>query len=149
MMLIKSVVLLIKSKERSDVMNIKKVSEITDVSADTIRYYERIGLLPRITRTNSGVRDFTEREIGILEFVRCFRKAGMSVEALIEYISLLEEGEGTERERLRLLTEQRDEMDDRIYELNQARERLNYKIENYENIIQKHEQKLFTESEEN
>ncbi|WP_024783350.1 stress response transcriptional regulator NmlR [Streptococcus mutans] len=130
-------------------MNIKKVSEITDVSADTIRYYERIGLLPRITRTNSGVRDFTEREIGILEFVRCFRKAGMSVEALIEYISLLEEGEGTERERLRLLTEQRDEIDDRIYELNQARERLNYKIENYENIIQKHEQKLFTESEEN
>lgn len=130
-------------------MNIKKVSEITDVSADTIRYYERIGLLPRITRTNSGVRDFTEREIGILEFVRCFRKAGMSVEALIEYISLLEEGEGTERERLRLLTEQRVEMDDRIYELNQARERLNYKIENYENIIQKHEQKLFTESEEN
>ncbi|MCB4992376.1 MerR family transcriptional regulator [Streptococcus mutans] len=130
-------------------MNIKKVSEITDVSADTIRYYERIGLLPRITRTNSGVRDFTEREIGILEFVRCFRKAGMNVEALIEYISLLEEGEGTERERLRLLTEQRDEMDDRIYELNQARERLNYKIENYENIIQKHEQKLFTESEEN
>ena len=130
-------------------MNIKKVSEITDVSADTIRYYKRIGLLPRITRTNSGVRDFTEREIGILEFVRCFRKAGMSVEALIEYISLLEEGEGTERERLRLLTEQRDEMDDRIYELNQARERLNYKIENYENIIQKHEQKLFTESEEN
>ncbi|WP_400260304.1 stress response transcriptional regulator NmlR [Streptococcus mutans] len=116
-------------------MNIKKVSGITDVSADTIRYYERIGLLPRITRTNSGVRDFTEREIGILEFVRCFRKAGMSVEALIEYISLLEEGEGTERERLRLLTEQRDEMDDRIYELNQARERLNYKIENYENII--------------
>ncbi|MCB5015937.1 MerR family transcriptional regulator [Streptococcus mutans] len=130
-------------------MNIKKVSEITDVSADTIRYYERIGLLPRITRTNSGVRNFTEREIGILEFVCCFRKAGMSVEALIEYISLLEEGEGTERERLRLLTEQRDEMDDRIYELNQARERLNYKIENYENIIQKHEQKLFTESEEN
>ena len=130
-------------------MNIKKVSEITDVSADTIRYYERIGLLPRITRTNSGVRNFTEREIGILEFVCCFRKAGMSVEALIEYISLLEEGEGTEREWLRLLTEQRDEMDDRIYELNQARERLNYKIENYENIIQKHEQKLFTESEEN
>ncbi|MDW5566031.1 stress response transcriptional regulator NmlR [Streptococcus mutans] len=130
-------------------MNIKKVSEITDVSADTIRYYERIGLLPRITRTNSGVRDFTEREIGILAFVRCFRKAGMSVEALIEYISLLEEGEGTERERLRLLMEQRDEMDYRIYELNQARERLNYKIENYENIIQKHEQKLFTESEEN
>ncbi|BAQ24707.1 stress response transcriptional regulator NmlR [Streptococcus troglodytae] len=126
-------------------MNIKKVSELTGVSADTIRYYERIGLLPRITRTKSGVRDFTDREIGILEFVRCFRKAGMGVEALIEYIALLEEGEGTERARLRLLTEQRDEMDARMYELNQARERLNYKIENYQNMIKKREQELFTE----
>lgn len=130
-------------------MNIKKVSEITDVSADTIRYYERIGLLPRKQRTNSKIPISRSVKSRTPEFVRCFRKAGMSVEALIEYISLLEEGEGTERERLRLLTEQRDEMDDRIYELNQARERLNYKIENYENIIQKHEQKLFTESEEN
>lgn len=135
----------INIKERDGVMNIKKVSELTGVSADTIRYYERIGLLPRITRTKSGVRDFTDREIGILEFVRCFRKAGMGVEALIEYIALLEEGEGTERARLRLLTEQRDEMDARMYELNQARERLNYKIENYQNMIKKREQELFTE----
>lgn len=128
-------------------MNIKKVSELTGVSADTIRYYERIGLLPPITRTQSGIRDFTEREIGILEFVRCFRKAGMSVEALIEYIALLEEGEGTEEARLHLLIEQRDKMDERIHELNQARDRLNFKIDNYQNMIKKSEQELFTESE--
>lgn len=65
-------------------MNIKKVSEQTGISADTIRYYERIGLLPRVTRNKSGVRDFSERDIATLEFVRCFRKAGMSVESLIE-----------------------------------------------------------------
>ena len=67
-------------------------------------------MLPHITRNQSGIRDFTEREIGILEFVRCFRKAGMSVESLIEYINLLVEGEGTEEARLALLIEQRDEL---------------------------------------
>lgn len=129
-------------------MNIKKVSELTGVSADTIRYYERIGLLPHITRNQSGIRDFTEREIGILEFVRCFRKAGMSVESLIEYINLLVEGEGTEEARLALLIEQRDELVLRIDELNQARERLDFKINNYQNMIKKREKELFTESEE-
>ncbi|EJN94088.1 stress response transcriptional regulator NmlR [Streptococcus ratti] len=129
-------------------MNIKKVSELTGVSADTIRYYERIGLIPPVPRHKSGVRNFTEHEIGILEFVRCFRKAGMSVESLIEYIALLEKGEGTEEARLALLIEQREEMDARIYELNQARERLNYKIENYENQIQKREHELFDENKE-
>lgn len=129
-------------------MNIKKVSELTGVSADTIRYYERIGLLPHITRNQSGIRDFTEREIGILEFVRYFRKAGMSVESLIEYINLLVEGEGTEEARLALLIEQRDELVSRIDELNQARERLDFKINNYQNMIKKREKELFTESEE-
>ncbi|MGZ7259702.1 MerR family DNA-binding transcriptional regulator, partial [Streptococcus pyogenes] len=62
-------------------MNIKRVSELVGVSADTIRYYERIGLLPTITRNQSGIRDFTEQEIKVLEFVLCFRKAGVSVES--------------------------------------------------------------------
>lgn len=87
--------------------------------------------------------------MGFLEFVRCFRKAGMSVESLIEYINLLVEGEGTEEARLALLIEQRDELVSRIDELNQARERLDFKINNYQNMIKKREKELFTESEEN
>ena len=52
-------------------MNIKEVCEVTGLSADTIRYYERIGLVPKIARKSSGVRDFAENDIAILEFVRC------------------------------------------------------------------------------
>lgn len=59
-------------------MNIKKVSEQTGISTDTIRYYERIGLIPPVTRNRAGVRDFTEVEIQLLEFVRCYRNAGGS-----------------------------------------------------------------------
>ena len=84
-------------------MNIKKVSEQTGVSADTIRYYERIGLLPRVRRNKSGIRDFSEQDIATLEFIRCFRRAGMSVESLIEYMNLVEQGEGTEEARMHLL----------------------------------------------
>ena len=124
-------------------MNIKKVSEVTGISADTIRYYERIGLMPRVTRNQSGIRDFTEREIGLLEFVRCFRKAGVSVEALIDYVALLEEGEGTEEARLAILKEEAEKLDARLAELQAARERLAYKIDNYQEFISQSERKLF------
>ena len=124
-------------------MNIKKVSEVTGISADTIRYYERIGLMQRVTRNQSGIRDFTEREIGLLEFVRCFRKAGVSVEALIDYVALLEEGEGTEEARLAILKEQAEKLDARLAELQAARERLAYKIDNYQELISQSERKLF------
>lgn len=128
-------------------MNIKKVSEQTGISADTIRYYERIGLLPRIKRNKSGVRDFSDQDIATLEFIRCFRKAGMSVESLIEYMSLVEEGEGTEKARMALLEEQRDKLAERIAELQSAHDRLNHKIENYRNIILKKEQSLFEDDD--
>ena len=124
-------------------MNIKKVSEVTGMSADTIRYYERIGLIPPVTRNQSGIRDFTEREIGLLEFVRCFRKAGVSVEALIDYVTLLEEGEGTEEARLAILKEQAEKLDARLEELRAARERLAYKIDNYQEVISQREKELF------
>lgn len=123
-------------------MNIKKVSDLTGVSADTIRYYERIGLIPPVTRNQSGIRDFTEREIGLLEFVRCFRKAGVSVEALIDYVTLLEEGEGTEEARLAILKEQAENLDARLEELRAARERLSYKIDNYQEVISQREKEL-------
>jgi DNA-binding transcriptional MerR regulator len=124
-------------------MNIKRVSELVGVSADTIRYYERIGLLPTITRNQSGIRDFTEQEIKVLEFVLCFRKAGVSVESLIDYVSLLEKGEGTERARLEILKEELQGLDSRISELTAARDRLQFKVENYENLISGREKELF------
>lgn len=129
-------------------MNIKKVSEQTGVSADTIRYYERIGLLPRVRRNKSGIRDFSEQDIATLEFIRCFRRAGMSVESLIEYMNLVEQGEGTEEARMHLLQEQRDKLDARIDELLATRKRMDYKIKNYQNILLEKENVLFDEKQE-
>ena len=124
-------------------LKIGELARLANVSSDTIRYYERIGLIPPVTRNQSGIRDFTEREIGLLEFVRCFRKAGVSVESLIDYVALLEEGEGTEEARLAILKEQAEKLDARLEELWAARERLAYKIDNYQEVISQREKELF------
>ena len=126
-------------------MNIKEVCEVTGLSADTIRYYERIGLVPKIARKSSGVRDFAENGIAILEFVRCFRSAGMSFERLIEYMSLVPAGDSTVEARIDLLKEEQEELRSRLVEIQEALDRLDYKIENYQTILRGKESELFDE----
>lgn len=124
-------------------MNIKKVSEETGISADTIRYYERIGLIPPVTRNQSGIRDFSEREIAILKFVRYFRRVGLSVDSLIAYIGLMDKGDETIPARIAIFQEERAKLQERIDQLQEALTRLDYKIENYENKVLPRERELF------
>lgn len=76
-------------------MNIKSASDLLGISADTIRYYERVGLVPPITRTATGIRDFQDQDIEALEFIKCFRSAGVSVDSLVDYMSLYQKGDET------------------------------------------------------
>ncbi len=126
-------------------MNIKEVSQVTGLSADTIRYYERIGLIPKIARKSSGVRDFVENDVAILEFIRCFRSAGMSIERLIEYMGLVQAGDSTVEARIDLLKEEQEELRSRLSEIQQALDRLDYKIENYQTTLRGAENQLFTD----
>ncbi|HFI0978206.1 TPA: stress response transcriptional regulator NmlR [Streptococcus suis] len=126
-------------------MNIKEVSDVTGLSAETIRYYERIGLVPKIARKSSGVRDFSENDVAILEFIRCFRSAGMSIERLIEYMGLVQAGDNTVEARIDLLKEEQEELRLRLVEIQEALYRLDYKIENYQTILNRKESKLFDE----
>ena len=89
-------------------MTIAEVSKKYNLTQDTIRYYERIGLLPEISRTKSGIRDFDEKSCKWIEFIKCMRAAGMPIEALIEYMNLFKQGKKTIVARKQLLIEQRD-----------------------------------------
>lgn len=125
-------------------MNIKKASDLVGLSSDTIRYYERIGLIPPIQRNSAGVRDFGEQDLAALEFVRCFRSAGVSVESLITYISLCQDGEDQNlEERRAILLDERKKLQEKLDELVSAISRLDYKIENYEKVIVAKEKSLF------
>ena len=122
-------------------MTIKEVSEKYDISADTIRYYERIGLLPPIPRKSNGIRDFDEVSCNWIEFVKCMRSAGVEIEALIDYIKLFYQ-KGTAEARKEILKEQRDRLQKKIDVMNLVIERLNKKVDRYEEIIIPAEKKL-------
>ena len=123
-------------------MKIAEVSKQYDISADTLRYYERVGLLPRVKRTESGIRDYEEQDCARIRFIKCMRGAGMSIEALIEYMQLIEEGDATIPQRIALLEEQRDLMRQRVAEMQAGVDKLDYKIANYETIMRGAEQNL-------
>ncbi len=130
-------------------MTIAEVSKKYDISADTLRYYERIGLIPPVNRSRSGIRDYTEEDCRWVEFAKCMRGAGLQVEALIEYVALFQQGDETVPARKQLLIEQRDQLNERINLLQQTLERLNRKIDGYEQIILPVEQQLRRSRQEN
>ena len=113
-------------------MTIAEVSRRFDLSADTLRYYERIGLIPPVPRTKSGIRDYDEESCNWIELMKCMRAAGVQIEALIEYVALFQRGDETVEARKALLIEQREQLMARMEEMQQSLDRLNHKIERYE-----------------
>lgn len=116
-------------------MTIKEVSETYGISADTLRYYERIGLLPPVPRRSNGIRDFDKESCSWVEFIKCMRSAGVQIEALIEYIKLYHQ-EGTAAARREILVEQRARLQEQMQTLQNTIDKLNHKIELYDlNLI--------------
>ena len=113
-------------------MTIKEVSEKYDISQDTLRYYERVGMIPPVNRTANGIRDYQEEDIKWVELAKCMRSAGLPVETIIEYVKLTQDGDATIATRLQLLTDQRELLLEQKTKIDQTLERLNYKISRYE-----------------
>ena len=122
-------------------MTISEVSKQYGVSADTLRYYERIGLIPPVPRIN-GVRNYDASSLSWVELMKCMRSAGVGIEALMEYARLFQQGEETLEARKALLVEQRRQMLARMEDMQRSLERLNQKIENYEQGLAKKEREL-------
>lgn len=113
-------------------MTIAEVSKKYDLSQDTLRYYERIGLIPTVNRTASGIRDYSEESCRWIELAKCMRSAGVPIESLIEYNTLARQGDSTITARKELLIEERKKIVAKMEEMQKTLERLNYKIDRYE-----------------
>lgn len=116
-------------------MTITEVSKKFDISADTLRYYERIGLIPPVNRNSSGIRDYTEEDYNWVHFIKCMRGAGLPIEVLIEYVTLFQKGDETIGARKELLIEQRKVLIKKVEDMKKTIERLDYKIERYEQAV--------------
>ena len=123
-------------------MRIAEVSERYGLSSATLRYYERIGLLPPVNRAESGIRDYSELDTRRVEFVKRLRTAGLPIEVLIEYIALVQRGDDTISARKTLLQEQRELLVARMNEMQKTLDVLDRKIAIYENVVLALEQDL-------
>ncbi|WP_328326151.1 MULTISPECIES: MerR family transcriptional regulator [unclassified Streptomyces] len=111
-----------------DQYTISEVVTFTGLSAYTLRWYERIGLMSQVDRSNTGQRRFTNRDLDWLNFVGKLRLTGMPVAKMVRYAELVREGEDTFEERQELLEETRRDVRLRIAELDDTLSVLDFKI---------------------
>ena len=123
-------------------MTIREVSERYGLSADTLRYYERVGLIPPVPRSKGGARDYDAASLDWVELIKCMRSAGVGIEALTEYCRLFQQGEEIQEARKALLEEQRRQLLERMKDMQRSLNRLNEKIENYEQGLARKEREL-------
>lgn len=112
-------------------MKINEVVKKLNITHDTLRFYEKSGLLGEIKRDKSGYRNYDEGDIKRIEFILCMRNVGVPIEVLKEYIYLYDLGDDTFEQRKALLIEQKKQIDKKIEEMQLASKKLEYKINLY------------------
>jgi MerR family transcriptional regulator, aldehyde-responsive regulator len=127
-------------------MKIAEVSERYGLSSDTLRYYERIGLIPPVHRNQGGIRNYGEIDVMRVEFIKCMRSAGLPIEVLIDYMGLVQQGDQTVEARKEILKEQRGLLLSRMQEMQKTLDILDHKIEVYENAVLNKEKELQVEN---
>ena len=129
-------------------MKIAEVSEKYGLSVDTLRYYERVGLIPTVNRNDSGIRDYNELDLRRVDFIKCMRGAGLPVEVLIEYVALVQHGDKTIEARKEILKEQREQLVSRMKEMQKTLDILDHKIEVYEKAVLKKEKAMIQKEDQ-
>jgi DNA-binding transcriptional MerR regulator len=116
-------------------LTIQEAAEATGLSAHTLRYYERIGLIHPIDREENTRRRYTAEDIGWIDFLTKLRATGMSIRDMQKYAELQRQGDETLLQRLNMLKVLRDQVEKRIDELQDHLKLVNYKIEVYGQIV--------------
>lgn len=111
---------------------IQEAAEEMDLSVHTLRYYEKIGLLPSIHRSENGRRNYTEEDLGWVYWLKLLRESGMSIRAMKRYVEITRAGDHTIDERCTMLEEHRSHLRAQIEKLQGYLKRLDQKVEFYQ-----------------
>ncbi|MFC4337266.1 MerR family transcriptional regulator [Salininema proteolyticum] len=115
-------------------LSIRETADRTGFTADTLRYYEKIGLLQGIGRTSTGQRRFSEHDLWLLEMLKCLRDTGMPVAEMREFADLVRAGDQTGPERVRLLERHLASVDRLLADLAGKRSHITHKIDHYRTL---------------
>jgi DNA-binding transcriptional MerR regulator len=132
---------------QDEIMKIAEVSEKFAITLDTLRYYERVGLILPVNRNKSDIRDYSEIDIRRVDFIMCMRNAGLSIEVLIEFVGLVQQGDRTINARKEILKEQRELLAVRMKEMQITLDLLDHKLEVYESALLKKEKGIIQTEE--
>ena len=116
-------------------MTIQELSETVGLSAHTLRYYEKEGLIFSVNRTKNGHRRYSEDDIAWIRFLCCLRATGMPISQIKLYITLMQAGESTIEERKTILELHRDALLDKLKILEHNLSTINWKIDFYEQVV--------------
>ncbi|MFY9902386.1 MAG: MerR family transcriptional regulator [Trichococcus sp.] len=116
-------------------MKIAQVSKEKHVSIDSLRYYERIGLIPPVKRIAGGMREYSDEDLQWLDFVKAVKSAGMSIEPLIDYVRLCGEGLHTVPARRGLWEDECDLLEKRIHGLQETLAQMKSKVAHYDGML--------------
>lgn len=113
---------------------IKQIAEKTDLTEHTIRYYDREGLIPFVSRTESGIRRFSEDDLEWINLICCLRNSGMPIQEIKDFMHLCLRGAETFEERKELLMKHREHILEQMKNLENSLNIVNYKINHYKEI---------------
>jgi DNA-binding transcriptional MerR regulator len=120
---------------QEETYTIQQVAEMTGVSAHTLRYYEKIGLLERVGRHDNGHRRYVEEDLGWINFLKLLRATGMPIQQMQQFMEYAREGDSTIPDRIEVLTEHRRELSQHIAELQDHMAHLDNKIAYYNSLL--------------
>ncbi|HBC7311784.1 TPA: MerR family transcriptional regulator [Staphylococcus aureus] len=120
-------------------MKTKEVVALMNISQDTLRYYEKVGVIPPVNRDENGYRIYNDSDLNWIYLVKNLRNAGASIESLIEFCRLaqLPKNENIQAQQKQILNKQLEELNENLKTIHDARDLLQYKIDNYDNHIAK------------
>jgi DNA-binding transcriptional MerR regulator len=113
---------------------ISEIAKKYGLTAHTLRYYDKEGLLPFVDRTESGIRSFKESDFEWLEVIVCLKQTGMPVKQIREYIELCRKGQSTVGKRLELFKRQKNNIEEQIKVINKYLNKVNFKIWYYSTV---------------
>ena len=119
--------------------SIRDVSRRTGLTAHTLRYYEKEGLIAGVERTPGGIRQYTDEDLEALGLICCLKNTGMSLQEIARFVRLTREGEHTLRERVTLLQEHRDRVIARMAEMQTHLDKVTWKLNFFSEKLQTYE----------
>ena len=119
--------------------SIQDVSRKTGLTAHTLRYYEKEGLIPSIERSQGGIRQYTDEDLEALGLICCLKNTGMSLQEIARFVQLAHEGDGTLEERVKLLKDHREKLIARIAEMQKHLEEVTWKVSYFSRKLEEYE----------